>query len=455
MRLISKLLNILAVFLLVTPSIIVCSQPKLMQMSDFIMDFYTVGAMMASGQGAGIYPPAGSESFFNAPFDNFCKQLLPYLTKESVAIYMYSPLLALLFSPFSVLTPPVAMIVFQILCIIALLFVGFLLCGRDWKKALSVVCMGALFCPVFHTLLIGQLGIVFGLVPLALAYFCLLKNRHMLAGLAFALLALKPQYMPTALLVSGALFLSGKPKATVGLIFGLFGFAAINVITCGQGLFIAWWHNFKMADAIYAKEVYKFGEYLVVCLPAVLLQFFPHAVREAVKLPVYGLSALIGLFALWRSTLLLRLALAQDKLDGTKLHFKQAIGLVFCLGLIVLTLVVPHFLFYDLCAFVLLARIAFQDFYPPAIGHPLRILRAAIWWSCNIFFLLFMLTPVAELKQYFPLVLVGLFAYFFYALILQMRDFQKNTGRHVSSSGLLDAGNANANAPGDGVADGE
>ena len=66
-----------------------------------------------------------------------------------------------------------------------------------------------------------------------------------------------------------------------------------------------------MADAIYAKEVYSFGEYLVVCLPAVLLQFFPHALRESVKLPIYGLSALIGLFALWRSTLLLRFAIAQ------------------------------------------------------------------------------------------------------------------------------------------------
>ena len=127
------------------------------------MDFYTVGAMMRTGLGAGIYPPSGAESFFNAPFDNFCKQLLPFLDKNSVAIYMYSPLLAMLFAPFSLMAPPVAMIAFQILCILALILVAFLLGYREgWKKCLGVVCMAALFCPVFHTLLIGQLGIVYG-----------------------------------------------------------------------------------------------------------------------------------------------------------------------------------------------------------------------------------------------------------------------------------------------------
>jgi len=402
-----------------------------MQECDFIMDFYTVGSMMRQGLGTGIYPPLGADSFFNAPFDKFCKQLLPYLPKESVAIYMYSPLLALLFAPFSLLLAPAAMIVYQIIIVLTIFLVGLLLCARDLKKAFGLLCMAALFCPVFHTLLIGQLGIVFGLAPLSLAYYCLLKDKHLAAGLAFSLLALKPQYMPTALLICGALFLCRKPKALLGLILGLIAFCGINIATCGLDLFIAWFHNFKMADAIYAKDVYKFGEYLVVCLPAVLLQFFPHAMRESVKVPIYSLSALIGLFALWRSVVLLRFAISQDLAVAAtdqgqekNLHFNQAIGLVLVLGLIVLTLVVPHFLFYDLCAFVLLARIAFQDFYPLDMAVSLRTMRFLMWVVCNIYYLVFMFANVGELKQYFPLVLVAVYAYFFYAMIMQMNKFK-------------------------------
>ena len=421
MRLIAKLLNILAIFMLILPSVIAVSQPKLMQESDFVMDFYTVGAMMSAGQGVGIYPPAGAETFFNAPFDNFCKHLLPYLPKESVAIYMYSPLLALLFAPYSHLPPPQAMVAYQVVCILALIASSFLLCGKNWRRAGVLVAMAALFCPVFHTLLIGQLGIVYGLVPLALAFYFLRKDKQLAAGLAFSLLGLKPQFMPTALLVCGALFFAGRRKATLGLAIGLATFAVVNVLACGPDLFIAWWHNFKMADAIYAKKEYQFGEYLVVCLPAVLLQFFPHAAREAMKLPIYGLSAVIGLYSLWQSILLFKFALHIED----RRVYEQALGLIFILGLVVLTLVVPHFLFYDLCSFVLLAYLAYDDCYPLNIGHPLRLLRHGMWWASNIFFLIFMFLPVGPLKQWFPLTFVALFAYFFYVVIRLMQKVRQ------------------------------
>ncbi len=433
MQLISKLLNILAIFLLLLPSLIALSQPKLMQACDFVMDFYTVGAMIQSGQGVGIYPPAGAESFFGAPFDNFCKHLLPYLPKESVAIYMYSPLLALLFAPFSLLPAPAAMVIYQVICILMLIGVGLLLRGRDYKKVAAFVFMSALFCPVFHTLLIGQLGILYGLGPLALAYFCLIKNKHLLAGLSFSLLALKPQFLPTALLVCAALLFCRKPKATIGLVLGMVAFAAVNIATCGQNLFIAWFHNFKMADAIYAKEIYHFGEYLVVCLPAVLLQFFPYALRESVKLPIYSLSAAIGVFSLWRAVRLLRVAIAQDEREKeTKLspesshtlHFNQAIGLVLIMGLIVLTLVVPHFLFYDLCALVLIVAIGFSEIYPLELAMPMRLMRMGMWWVSNIYYLLFMFAPIGPLKQWFALILVSIYSYFYCSINKQMSNLR-------------------------------
>ncbi|MFA6212711.1 MAG: glycosyltransferase family 87 protein [Candidatus Obscuribacterales bacterium] len=426
MRLVSLLLKILAVFLLFLPLLIAASQAVIMQGSDFVMTFYPVGKMVVEGLAQNIYPPPSATSFVDAPFNLYVHQLLTFLPKQYVAIYMYSPLMALFFVPFSFLTPQHALIAWQILSIAVLALVAWLSSRGDRWLALEYFSMLALFCPVFHTLLIGHLGIVVGLLPLALGYALLSRGKEMSAGIAWAALVLKPQFLPTVLLVCGALLFSKRPKATIGFIIGLFVFGLATVFALGPDLFGQWLNSFKMSDTIFAKAGYQFPAYMVVSLPAVIVQTFPG--MPAIKIVAYGLAALIGLIALWRAVTILKSAestknakspespespeRAENTVESIRAR-RAALALVMLEGLFVLPLVLPHFLFYDFCGLGLMAIISGQGFLWGSEAGRVKYLRLATWWSCNLYYVSFMFLPVGPLKQWYALLLVAIFAFFF------------------------------------------
>ncbi|CAN5262306.1 hypothetical protein BH11CYA1_BH11CYA1_02120 [soil metagenome] len=419
MQLVSLLLKILAVFLLFLPVLIAASQPVIMQGSDFVMTFYPVGKMVVSGLAQNIYPPPSASSFVDAPFNLYVHQLLSFLPKQYVAVYMYSPLMALFFVPFSFLTAQNALIAWQIFSILVLSLVAWLSSRGDRYLALEYFSMLALFCPIFHTLLIGHLGIVVGLLPLALGYALLSRGKDVAAGMVWGALVLKPQFLPTALLVCGALFFSKRPKATIGLLLGLLIFGLATVFALGPDLFTEWLNSFKMSDTIFAKAGYQFPAYMVVSLPAVIVQTFPGL--PATKQVAYGLAGLIGLFALWRGTSILTnvakpaSAQAQPTVETARAH-RAAVALVMLEGLFVLPLVLPHFLFYDFCGLGLLAVIAGQGHLWGVEAGRVKFLRVATWWACNLYYVSFMFLPVAPLKQWYALVLVAIFAFFFYKI---------------------------------------
>jgi len=381
-----------------------------MEGCDFIMTFYPAGAMVAAGQAANIYPPADATSFINAPFNLYVHKLLAFLPKEYVAIYMYSPLVAAVFVPFSLLKPTFALGLWQDISVATMLLVAFLLAQKRRKETYDYFFMMALFCPIFHTLLIGHLGIVLGLLPLAGGYYLWTKNRELAAGFVWGFLAFKPQFLPAAMLVAGALLLTRRPKMLAGLSLGLGAFVALSVLVLGPAIFSSWLHSLKMADTIFANPAYGFPEYMVVSLPAVLLQSFPHAARAAAKLPIYGLSALIGLFTLWHAFKLLRSSQAgsADSPDADSLA--RARALVMTLGLFVLPLVLPHFLFYDMCGMALFCAIAYQNFWLPSQAGTMRALRRTLWWVCNLFYCGFMFLTVKPMAQWYAFILVAFYA---------------------------------------------
>ncbi|MDP3509651.1 MAG: glycosyltransferase family 87 protein [Candidatus Melainabacteria bacterium] len=418
MQLVSLLLKILAVFLLFLPLLIAASQAVIMQGSDFVMTFYPVGKMVVDGLAQNIYPPPSATSFVDAPFNLYVHQLLTFLPKQYVAVYMYSPLMALFFVPFSFMTPQHALIAWQVFSIIVLALVAWLSSRGDRWLAIEYFSMLALFCPVFHTLLIGHLGIVVGLLPLALGYAFLSRGREIAGGMVWGALLLKPQFLPTALLVCGALFLSKRPKATIGLALGLLLFGLATVFSLGPSLFVEWLKSFKMSDTIFAKAGYQFPAYMVVSLPAVIVQTFPGF--TATKIVAYGLAAVIGLYALWRGTAILNSAKPElestTNTVGSLRSYRAAVALVMLEGLFVLPLVLPHFLFYDFCGIGLLAVIAGQGHLWGEEAGRVKFLRQATWWCCNLYYVSFMFLPVAALKQWYALLLVAVFAFFFFKI---------------------------------------
>ncbi len=65
------------------------------------MTFYVAGHLAATGRANELYPPSDARSFIDKPFDKAAHALLPQLPKASTGAYMYIPLIAGFFAPFS------------------------------------------------------------------------------------------------------------------------------------------------------------------------------------------------------------------------------------------------------------------------------------------------------------------------------------------------------------------
>lgn len=329
----------LGLALLIIPIIATLSWPEIVVSSDYLTSFYVAGKMVGSGQASHLYPGPTDTSLIATEFNRVAHQLLPALPKATTSIYMYSPLIAAIFVPFSMLPPLFSMAAWQVVSIIALV-VSMLFAARASGQEFRSVFWQSLFCmPVIQTIMIGHIGIVIGLFPLCLGYFFLTKCRPVLAGFIWSLLLLKLQFLPTVLLMVGALTLSKKPKCLIGFSAGLFLLSILTIISLSWEVSAAWLASLKLSDTIFSDPRYGYPTYLISSLPAVILHWFPFDLRNAVKIPAYLTAFIIGLHALWFSWRLLKRG---D--DGN-------LALVFLMGICVLPLVLPHFLFYDLSVY--------------------------------------------------------------------------------------------------------
>jgi len=402
-------MTILAIYLAFLPSVIVLVQPVLMQAGDFLITFYPAGKLAAIGRIADIYTPAAMNTFIGAPFDKFTHETFPAIAKNYVAIYMYSPLTALFFAPFAMLNAQASLIIWQLINVAVAVYCASLFARQKLTERIMDLTVIFLFCPIFHTLLIGQLGILFGLLPITIAYKLLLARKEFLAGLVLGSLYMKPQFMPCALLICGALFLVKRPKTSFGLIAGIMIMVLLTVAMSGSDMLVAFWQSLKMSDSCYSCAGYKPATHIITCLPAVILQFFDFNAREHVKIYAYGIAALIGIGALLYCTRIWRQIdfKALKSIEQSNLYARTT-SLTFLIGLLVLPLVVPHFLFYDLCGLAMMAFMVNANLFSPSASKQLALVRRLLWWICNLYYFGFSFLPVALIGQWYPLILVAL-----------------------------------------------
>lgn len=369
----------LGLFAIILPLFATLRMPELMQNSDYLTAFYVAGRTVLQGTPGQLYPSPADTAFFTTAFNTLAHQVLPHMPAASTAIYMYPPLVALLFAPFSVMPPEWSMLAWQVTSVLAVAASAWLVAALTDKKNMSFFWFAFLFLPVFQTLLIGHLGLVCGLLPLLAGFYLLMRGRHAAAGCVWALLLLKPQFLPAVLLVSGALALERRWQCAAGLIGGASLVSVITVLCLGPDTFAAWLQSFRLSDTIFSNPAYHYPKYLVTCLPGLIVQSVPSSLTKIAKLASYGLAAFVGLHALWISVRLLR---------STKSEL--ALPFVFLLGLFVLPLVLPHFLFYDLCCFAAAGMIAFGFTWPHRVGFILRTTCILAWIVLDLYDLMFM-----------------------------------------------------------------
>jgi hypothetical protein len=366
--------------------------PKVLFSSDFASAFWIAGEMLNNGQASLLYPNSGQTTFIGAPFDLYTHERFQELPKTFTALFMYSPLTALLFVPFSFMPVKLAMLSWQIISILALALSAWLFARTAKQKFSNLFFLSLLFMPIFHALSVGQITLVCGLLPMYLSYYCISQNLNFWAGICFAFLILKPQFLPVAGFVSIVIALVNEKRLPIlaGILLGMTMLIALTFFVFSPALVISWLKSLQLSDAIYSSGHYAYNEYMMSSLQASLLQLFPQSWREWIKIPAYIISFTIAFHALLLSIKLM-------KTNG--LSFRQAISFVFVITILTLPLIVPHFVFYDLSAFVLAGMIIYQHVDSFKSATELKYERAQlekltrfIWISINIYFLLFAIT---------------------------------------------------------------
>ncbi len=338
--------------------------------ADFAQ-FYTLGHLASDQRIAVMYDAA---SFHEAQVD-----LIPESSRE---IYppVYPPQAALLFAPFSGLSYQLALLVW---CLITIGGYG-LIVWSTWRpfadrlpdRTLAIAAAAA-FPPFWSLVLHGQVTLIL-LVAFWAGWLALERRSQWLAGLAFGLLALKPQFgIPLAVVVLAC----GEWRLLAGAASSVAAQAAAVWLVLGSTAFTAFAGSIPTtmayADLLEAKP------------------FMSHSLRALTRLtpnwiglPLWAILAVIVLWytvRVWKSQAPVRVKLGTVVLASV--------------------LVNPHLIIYDLTVLVLPLL-----WFGAYMQEPGRRERAASYWMAVywLFALTFVPTAAAIGLQASVVVMLGL-----------------------------------------------
>jgi hypothetical protein len=351
------------------------ADPHRMDASDYVISFYVAGHLAATGQFDRLYPAPDAASFRKSPFNDAAHQLLTQLDPRATTAFMYPPLAAWMFAPLSLLPPHLSLLAWQVISLAALGLSCVLLSWTSELRARDLFFLSSFLFPTFITIVIGQAGILFGLLPLSLGYWLLSRGSPLAAGLAWATLAFKPQFLPVAGLMSMAYAVTGRTRPLSGMIVGLCAWLSLNYLLVPDGMLVAWIRSLQVSDAIFSGGEYQVPVHLLTSIPADLMMRVSSDDRVLLKPILYGLAVGLGLLALWQCRKLLSSRLPEEL--GRLAVFAT------CLGILPLTS--PHLLYYDLVmlfpmGLILLGR---QWSEPPL--HGLRRMALLSWCAIGVY----------------------------------------------------------------------
>jgi hypothetical protein len=159
---------------------------------------------------------------------------------------IYTPPLAWLVAPFALLPFPLAIALWTVGLVIAVL-VTWWICApaTRWVERFAHLAIAFAVTPVAFGLLLGQVVVIVAAV-VGGAWWLLRHQRPFTAGIVLALIALKPQL---AFLVPLALLASGRRRAFAGWVTGSGAILAVCLLTLGVGGLSAYWSRLVAATS--------------------------------------------------------------------------------------------------------------------------------------------------------------------------------------------------------------
>lgn len=375
------------------------SRTDIVVSSDFLTTFYSAATLVGDGDFHKLYPRPGARDFDWQPFDRATHHLLPDLPVPVIAEYTYSPLVAWIFAPLTMGRPRSALIVWQVTSVLALLVAAVIVNGngsRDERKSAFDQFWAALvFLPSAWSLWIGQISIVFGLVPIALAMTSLRKRYDKLAGTMFALLFLKQQFLAIGTIVAVAMVFRKRPACLLTMLAVIAVLLGLSIDSSSPAVFLQWFHCLKIADRVYGDPLHGIATHAVISLPRTLLAALPPTSADNVRLLVHACSAVM---ATATGVLCFRLM---------KRYKENRSWLPSCFIVLVtaLPLVAPYFFVHDLTVLVLASWLFANNSFG-AIDKQLLIIHGVLMAAITVYVIL--LAAASQWSE--PAVLVAILA---------------------------------------------
>jgi hypothetical protein len=316
--------------------------PDIVETSDYLTCMYTAAKLYVTHRWDEIYTPYGASTFINQPCDIAAHQFLPHFSKSLIAEFNYCPLLAALLVPLSYLPPNYSLLVFQLISILALI-VSICLLVKTPSDRVKASLLATLFFPIPVSIWIGQVDLLVGMLPFSIGYLLLYQKKLFLAGLVFAVSALKPQFLIVPIIMGTILLCLKKWQFIAGLIIGGIAFILLNVAFSSFDLFVHWLWSISLCERIFTNPSGGFAQRLMVSLPGTLVRWFPASQFSAIKLVSYGIALLVSLAVIWRG-------ISQYKAN---VDWHSWLPDTLVLILLVMPLVLPNFLYYDLSLYFL------------------------------------------------------------------------------------------------------
>lgn len=380
--------------------------PGVNQGSDYLMTFYSAGELVREGKSSELYPPADATTFVDTAFDKAAHVILPLLPAPATAEYMYMPAVAGFFVPFSLLTPSISLLAWQLFSLAALAICTYLYSAKfsdgnsdSNKLQASAFWLSLTLIPLAVSMWIGQISVVFGLFPFMVGLFFVLKKKDLAGGFAWALTVIKPQFLIPVLMLAVSLAAAKRIKPMIGLVCGMAIIGVINLVAFPTSLIGQWLTTLKLAEVVYSDLKFGVAQHIATSLPRAIILLVPVAQHTIVKPIVYAVSAILGAIGLYYCIKLMRSNLS----DSTKV----ALAAIVCI--FATPIIVPHVFFYDYTMFVAAGFLMYAFKWPTDIEFRLKSLLWLGWTIINLYGVIVLVNKKFAIPLLFVLLMLELY----------------------------------------------
>lgn len=392
--------------------------PAVNQNSDYLMTFYTAGELVREGKVSELYPAAGSGTFVDTAFDKAAHVVLPLLPPRATAEYMYMPAVAGFFVPFSLIGPSFSLLAWQFVSLGALIVCTVLFSSKfsddpdQNKLTAAAFWLSLTLIPLAISIWIGQISVVFGLLPFMIGAFFVLKKKDLIGGLAWALTVIKPQFLVPVLMLTVALAAAKRPKALIGVVTGIAVFAVFNISVFSMPIIGQWLTTLKLAEAVYSDLKFGVAQHIATSLPRAIILLLPVTQHPVAKPVIYAMSAIFGSIGLYFCIKVMR----------SKLPDSNKLALAGIVSIFATPIIVPHVFFYDYAMFVAAGFLVYAFKWHEDVNFRLKSLLWLGWGLTNIYAIILFTNKNFAIPILFVLLMLELYRRAIVAVQIALRS---------------------------------